>query len=33
VRLFGDNGTSPALQARSLVGIGFLKPLNVKRKF
>ncbi|TAF55530.1 MAG: DUF3078 domain-containing protein [Sphingobacteriia bacterium] len=33
VRLFGDKGTSPALQARSLVGIGFLKPLNVKRKF
>jgi Protein of unknown function (DUF3078) len=32
VRLFGQNNTSPALQTKSLIGIGFLKPLNVIRK-
>lgn len=31
VRLFGPNGTSPGLQMKSLLGIGFLKPLNVVR--
>lgn len=31
VRLFGPNKTSPALQTKSLIGIGFLKPLNVKK--
>lgn len=32
VRLFGPNNTSPALQTKSLIGIGFLRPLNVIRK-
>lgn len=31
VRLFGPNKNSPGLQTKSLVGIGFLKPLNVKK--
>ncbi len=31
VRLFGPKKNSPALQAKSLVGIGYLKPFNVKR--
>jgi hypothetical protein len=31
VRLFGPDHTSPALQTKSLIGIGFLKPLNVKK--
>lgn len=31
IRLFGPNHTSPGLQLKSLVGIGFLKPLNVKK--
>jgi hypothetical protein len=31
VRLFGPNKSSPALQAKSLVGVGYLKPFNVKR--
>jgi hypothetical protein len=32
VRLFGPDHTSPALQTKSLIGIGYLKPLNVKKK-
>lgn len=28
VRLFGKNGTSPALQLKSLIGIGFLMPMS-----
>jgi hypothetical protein len=28
VRLFGKNKTSPALQLKSLIGIGFLMPMN-----
>ena len=32
VRLFGAHGTSPGLQTKSLVGIGFLKPLAVKKR-
>jgi len=32
VDLFGPDGKSPALQVKSLVGISFLKPLNVKKK-
>jgi len=32
VRLFGQNHTSPALQTKSLIGIGFLKPLNVRKR-
>jgi hypothetical protein len=32
VRLFGANHSSPALQTKSLIGIGFLKPLNVKKR-
>ncbi len=32
VRLFGPNHSSPALQTKSLIGIGFLKPLNIIKK-
>lgn len=32
VRLFGEYGKSPGLQIKSLIGVGFLKPLNVKKK-
>ena len=32
VRLFGPTGKSPGLQTKSLIGINFLKALNVKRK-
>lgn len=32
VRLFGSNHNSPALQTKSLIGIGFIRPLNVKKK-
>ncbi len=31
VRIFGKNGNSAGLQSKSLIGIGFLKALNVKR--
>lgn len=31
IRLFGPNHTSPGLQSKSLIGIGFLKPLTVKK--
>ncbi|MDE3253942.1 MAG: DUF3078 domain-containing protein [Bacteroidota bacterium] len=31
IRLFGPNKTSPGLQTKSLIGIGFLKPLNVRK--
>ncbi|MFY7900446.1 MAG: DUF3078 domain-containing protein [Chitinophagaceae bacterium] len=31
VRIFGKNGSSAALQSKSLIGIGFLKALNVKK--
>jgi len=31
IRLFGATNTSPALQTKSLIGIGFLKPLNVRK--
>lgn len=31
VRLFGPANSSPALQTKSLIGIGYLKPLNVKK--
>jgi len=29
IRLFGPEKKSPGLQTKSLIGIGFLKPLNV----
>ncbi|MBC7651923.1 MAG: DUF3078 domain-containing protein [Deinococcales bacterium] len=32
VRIFGANNTSPGLQTKSLVGINYLRPLNVKRR-
>lgn len=32
VRIFGNNNTSPGLQSKSLIGINYLRPLNVKRK-
>mgnify|MGYP001809682912 CR=1 FL=1 len=31
VRLFGPSKKSPGLQTKSLIGIGFLKPLNIKK--
>lgn len=31
IRLFGPTNSSPGLQTKSLIGIGFLKPLNVKK--
>ncbi|MEK7199186.1 MAG: DUF3078 domain-containing protein [Bacteroidota bacterium] len=31
IRLFGPNNTSPGLQTKSLIGIGFLKSLNVRK--
>lgn len=31
VRLFGPTKDAPGLQSKSLVGIGFLKPINIKR--
>jgi hypothetical protein len=31
VRLFGRNGTSPALQVKSLISIGFLRNLNIRK--
>jgi hypothetical protein len=31
IRLFGPTNSSPALQTKSLVGIGFLMPLSVKK--
>lgn len=31
IRLFGATNTSPGLQTKSLIGIGFLKPLNVRK--
>lgn len=31
IRIFGKNGTSAALQVKSLIGIGFLKVLSVKK--
>ncbi len=31
IRLFGATNTSPALQTKSLIGIGYLKPLNVRK--
>ncbi|MBC7720945.1 MAG: DUF3078 domain-containing protein [Pedobacter sp.] len=32
VRIFGANNNAPALQTKSLIGINFLKPLNVKKR-
>ncbi len=32
VRIFGHNGNSPALQTKSLLGIGFLKRLETKKR-
>jgi len=32
VRIFGPNGSSPALQLKSLIGIGFLMPMKVIKK-
>lgn len=31
IRLFGPDRTSPGLQTKSLIGVGFLKPLNVRK--
>lgn len=32
VRLFGPNKTSPGLQLKSLIGLGYIKSLNVKKR-
>ena len=32
VRLFGPNKTSPGLQLKSLIGLGYIKGLNVKKR-
>ncbi|MEI8111629.1 MAG: DUF3078 domain-containing protein [Chitinophagia bacterium] len=32
VRLFGPNKTSPGLQVKSLIGLGYIKSLSVKRR-
>ncbi|MBL7761501.1 MAG: DUF3078 domain-containing protein [Sediminibacterium sp.] len=32
VRLFGPTKDAPGLQSKSLIGIGFLKPINIKRR-
>ncbi len=32
IRLFGPHQSSPGLQTKSLIGIGFLKPLNQKKR-
>jgi len=32
VRLFGPNKTSPGLQLKSLIGLGYVKSLNVKKR-
>ena len=32
IRLFGPNNTSPGLQTKSLIGIGFLKQLSQRKK-
>lgn len=32
VRIFGPNSNSPGLQTKSLIGVNYLRPLNVKRK-
>jgi len=32
VRLFGPNKTSPGLQVKSLIGLGYIKSLNVKKR-
>lgn len=31
VRLFGSSNDAPGLQTKSLIGIGYLKPINIKR--
>jgi len=32
VRLFGPTKDAPGLQSKSLIGIGFMKPINIKRR-
>jgi hypothetical protein len=32
VRIFGPDGKSPGLQTKSILGIGFLKVLNTKKR-
>ncbi len=31
VRIFGETSTSPGLQTKSLIGVNYLRPLNVKK--
>jgi hypothetical protein len=32
VRLFGENKNSPGMQIKSMMGIGYTKPLNINKK-
>ena len=32
VRLFGENKNAPALQIKSMMGIGYTRPLNINKK-
>ncbi|MCA6440734.1 MAG: hypothetical protein IM581_12440, partial [Chitinophagaceae bacterium] len=32
LRIFGDNKDAPGLQMKSLIGVGFLKPIAPVRK-
>ena len=31
IRIFGPNKTSPGLQLKSIIGIGYVRPLQVKK--
>jgi len=31
IRIFGPNKTSPGLQLKSIIGIGYVKPIPVKK--
>jgi hypothetical protein len=31
IRIFGPNKNAPGLQLKSIIGIGFVKPLSVKK--
>jgi hypothetical protein len=32
VRLFGENKNSPGMQIKSMMGIGYTRPLNINKK-
>jgi hypothetical protein len=31
IRIFGPNKTSPGLQLKSIIGIGYVKPIPIKK--